>query len=129
MNYELTKRLKDAGFPQNEPGHFEFGCKLPEIEMRLTHSFGSSCDCLVKFPTLSELIEACKKLVGKVEGINTFLIMNDLREDEWLASMQLINIKAIGMKKGEGMPSVKFSYIAQTPEIAVANLWLKLNGK
>jgi hypothetical protein len=45
MDYKLARKLRDAGFPQKAPGYFD----VP--------SLGEAPP--VKFPTLSELIEAC----------------------------------------------------------------------
>lgn len=44
MNYELAKELKDAGFPQNVKGQYQWTNKDPERPV---------------VPTLDELIEAC----------------------------------------------------------------------
>jgi hypothetical protein len=46
MNYELAKKLKDAGFPQYEPNGFP-GIMNPDG------------DKAVYYPTLSKLIESC----------------------------------------------------------------------
>ena len=47
MNYELAKKLKDAGFPQREPTFTKFSEGTWEA---------------VYEPTLSELIEDCKNI-------------------------------------------------------------------
>ncbi len=47
MNYELAKKLKDAGFP------FDFGNETVYDSMPPGYSFD-------RYPTISELIEACR---------------------------------------------------------------------
>ena len=108
ISYELAKKLKDAGFPQNGPGKFEFGCRLPREAMTLKHGFGSNCDCLVKFPTLSELIEGCGDDFGSLD-------MRFITPKTWHASEHYMPTEPLG--RGD------------TPEEAVANLWLALNNK
>jgi hypothetical protein len=51
MNYELAKKLKDAGYP----------FKAMDIDVALDESHPVDCPCL---PTLSELIESCGELFG-----------------------------------------------------------------
>lgn len=69
MDYELAKKLKDAGFPQKTMritdevvgvcAHGLYGAEYRE-----------SCDCtkedIVHFPTLSELIKECGKNFGSL---------------------------------------------------------------
>ena len=90
MNYELAKKLKDAGFPV----HPECGtCRY---------------DGIAQFkPTLSELIEACG------DGFAN-LGMALYADWKW---------RAVG--KGIFGASVT----GDTPEEAVAELWLRLNNK
>jgi len=52
MNYELAKKLKDAGFPQSGDGNYLIG----NIE---TDEGGIITTNSVYIPTLEELIEAC----------------------------------------------------------------------
>ena len=52
MNYELTKELKEAGFPQGGDGEYYGGpCTIPTAES------------MTYIPTLSELIDACGEAV------------------------------------------------------------------
>lgn len=81
MNYELAKKLKDAGFPQDGIGQF--------IDVKLAS------------PTLSELIEACG---DKFRGLS--------KRANWRAQ-DVMGIEEFG----------------DTPEEAVANLYLALNNK
>lgn len=97
MNYELTKKLKEAGFPI-------------KIE---THRQSSGWEEYIMIPpTLSELIEACGERFG-------FLLLNQ-ENKMWL-----------GREKGIEPIHPEFSGYKhyETPEEAVANLWLKLNKK
>lgn len=102
MNYELAKELKDAGFPQKT------GYYLPES--------GNPYDGLktdwAYSPTLSELIEACdfefklEKLRDapcEGEDVDTFTY--------------------------EARNNTGVFYVSDTPEEALACLWLALNKK
>ena len=114
MNYELCKKLKDAGFKQsgwNGNTITEDGTESSDYEDLVTTEEG---ECYL--PTLSELIEAFE---------NRFICISknpfeDKQENqEWIAE---------GF--GEGIErSVKIQWSGKTPEEAVANLWLELNKK
>jgi hypothetical protein len=99
MNYELCKKLKDAGFPQIKEPEFGQGCWYSENE---------HLDEPVFVPSLSELIKACgdrfEALIKQAGG--------------WVA---ISNIEGYMMKQ-------KFKAV-DTPEEAVANLWLELKKK
>lgn len=118
MNYELAKELKDAEFPQYGDGYFarEHG----DAQLRSMGRAYVSSDCpnalqtalntseeVVFFPTLSELIEACGERFGSV-GKNS-LDVNDYVWEAW-----------------DNDCYVDFG---DTPEEAVARLWLALNKK
>lgn len=91
MNYELAKKLKDAGFPQKYEEKNDNGA-LPYT------------------PTLSELIEACGYEFGGLIQYH-----KEHKTDYWEAySYQGMESKTV---RGD------------TPEEAVANLWLELNKK
>lgn len=100
MNYALAKQLKEAGFPQpptqNELGLVERGWVLVPIEAQ-----ERGIDKFYYSPTLSELIEACGK------GMKFELVRAQLG---WYAKTR----------------GVCCDYNYQTPEEAVAHLWLKL---
>lgn len=68
MTYELSLKLKEAGFPQKASGHSEWF-----IDIRN----GKDIQCLV--PNLSQLIEACG------DDFNNLYLMNIGRngEDKW----------------------------------------------
>lgn len=104
MTFETAKKLKDAGFPQtgeNMVSHLSMKEKCNAIIMG--ESLGYVC-----IPTLSELIEAC-------DGNKPFFDLC-LCVDGWIA---------IKTKKGEKTIIGE----GETPEEAVANLWLELNKK
>lgn len=92
MKYDLAKRLKDAGFPQ-------------ENSVLISRGNGVGADFeYLSNPDLSYLIKMC--------GDNNFKLTAD-HKGRWY-SYSYIN--AVG---AEG----------DTPEEAVAKLWIKLNGK
>ena len=100
MDYELCKELKKAGFPKDNFYITEPNSKYPNQKGQR----GA--------PTLSELIEACGK------GLQS--LINDFENEEggWIA---FTNRKD---DKGERM-----EIWGETPEIAVAKLWLAINKK
>lgn len=125
MDYELAKKLKDAGFPQKI---WEFSlanyayCSLEDCcncELHLLHLDNdeggytgndyqhreyNSVQDWIKVPTLSELIEACGESIKSIDFIR----------DINLVVAYSGNFTGV---KGEGA----------TPEEAMANLWLELN--
>lgn len=100
MTYELAKKLKDAGFPQEQ--HIPY-------EDYAEGDFLQQDGELVYVPILSELIEACTSLdIGDYVEFRLTFWKN---HGEWVAQQ---NFDFYG--KGS------------TPEEAVANLWLELNN-
>lgn len=97
MNYELALKLKEAGFPWRD-GRCSY-C----IECNFTYC--SVCRDEAEYePTLSELIKACGEEFGGIIRRNN--------------------------KFGCGSPNEVISeaqFVYNTPEEAVANLWLELN--
>lgn len=115
MNYELDKRLKDAGFPQEgvrEP--FCTECKEPAGYVK---DFGHKKE-YVKVPSLSELIAACGEefydLTRAIDGTFHAMSWGEDRTD-------------LGGGKCEPGCCGKVGKGA-TPEEAVAHLWLALRG-
>ncbi len=106
MDYKLAKELKDAGFPQNEKGDWFYGVKLG---VRAAYK-----------PTLSELIEACgdgfKNLYRCTSNPFT-----GAPQVYW--SCDLDHKGTVATSGTDG----KFGF--ETPEEAVARLWLALNKK
>ena len=100
MNYKLAKQLKDAGFPQSFSE--EGGSVMDKEALEKKGEFESLEDKhWVYIPTLSELIEACG------EGMK----------------FELIRAQAGWCAKTRGIMILN----QETPQEAVAKLWLKLN--
>lgn len=103
MNYELVKKLKDAGFPQEGFGMWWDG------KVFTTKDIYSD----LYLPTLSELIEACG------ENFISLDLVNKRDDYKWEACCKYCCCN----EHGEGR-----HYIGgKTPEEAVANLWLAIN--
>ena len=114
MNYKLAKKLKDAGFPQQE---FDFAKNKVEEAPNDIAPYKWAYP-----PTLSELLEACG---DKFESLSyVYPKSEDTTNTEWLEKGG--RWCAVAMEQG-------FTTIADTngftPEEAVANLWLELNKK
>lgn len=101
MNYDLAKQLKDAGFPQK--GVWGISHKAG-TGILLKHSTLAQLPELY-CPTLSELISEC------FGNDLDFQLVNTTLTEHWNATNR--------MKTGNG----------NTPEEAVARLWLALNKK
>ena len=105
MNYELCKKLKDAGFPQTwpKPDFLEIhdAVEISKIYEKYPNEFNPYR------PTLSELIEACG---------DEFPVLTKEKK-EWLCMDvycgNLVDVLSRGL----------------TPQEAVANLWLVLKVK
>jgi hypothetical protein len=101
MDYSLAKELKDAGFPQDGKD-----CKAysdindSTLVERIVH------------PTLPELIEACPKQLGTA----TFVLGSANQGQAWVACYFDFRVNRCAELNETG----------QTPEEAVARLWLAL---
>ncbi len=104
MNYELAKKLKDNGFPQQKCSMI---WKSASVGM-------STSDPVLMVPTLSELIEECPSWFEKE---NDYWFTLQKCKDFWSAGY--LYYDNWHEKVGEG----------STPEEAVAMLWLAINGK
>ena len=127
VSYELAKKLKDAGFPQDCGRHHgtkkvirrRTSVKFPTKEgiKRFRASVGIDVGkqdpCAI--PALSELIEAC--------GEEVFLTNCIGFADRYKSKQGWIASKSYGVEKPEDLGEGK------TPEEAVAKLWLALNDK
>ena len=127
MKYELAKKLKDAGFPQRfKTGSFYADKENADFERMQEAMFyfgeereaGTPEEALVteqciSIPTLEELIEACG-------GRCTYLWKT---VDGWVAGE--------AQKRGDNaMFDAKYTECSgQTPEEAVAKLWLEIKKK
>lgn len=116
MTYELALELKNAGFPLNpmEPVR----SIAPMLE-------GGKAGEYVTLPTLSELIEACGQEIPserpEYESPGYFSITH--YPDSWKAGYLFS-----AAYEGEGY-DIRFEGTGETPEIAVARLYLSLNKK
>jgi hypothetical protein len=96
MNYELAKKLKEAGFPQKESNLLN-----KTISVGFSTDINNPNTCFY-FPTLSELIKECIHF-WKLTNIGT---------NFWEARSCFGKYECIGL--------------GDTPEESIANLWLKL---
>lgn len=122
MTYELAIKLRDSGFPQdncltywgkvqfraNQPRRQRLRLIIPSMKNR---EKWKAPKVMVANPTLEELIEACGDRFTSLDYWNGYIPL-------WTAQFgnDSINKQSI---KGDG----------QTPEEAVAKLWLALNKK
>lgn len=109
ISFELAKKLKDEGFPQNETFHFYL---MEDGNYTKDSKEG------VFVPSLSELIEACGGKQNK-EGESFVLWFG---ETEWHAGYtNYLSDDYIDDYFGQGSGS--------TPEEALASLYLSINKK
>ncbi len=119
IEYELAKKLKDAGFP--------IEWKNPRNTVHHTKTVvGISVGTdNISVPTLSELIEACG------DGIFELLRQSEWHRNEtgfiWIATLADVSKMTHLSFSQVGNSMVKSG--GSTPEEAVANLWLELNKK
>ena len=114
MTYELAKRLFKAGFPFKSPYVWliDDGDKTELVSVMKSTKYSRS---LTPLPTLSELIGACG---------DRFLSLARPHDDH----NQTAYWEANGM--GGEFPQIRHENVStkgDTPEEAVANLWLKLH--
>lgn len=100
ISYELAKKLKDAEFP------FKY-INDPRTQIANTQFEDGTCAI---FPTLSELIEACGEQFHTLARRRQ--IDNKLK---WYAS--------------SFVDKYDVALVADSPEEAIANLWLTLHNK
>lgn len=111
MNYELLKKLKEAGFKFTKYPKYKSEVPLERYAKAIHFETGE----LFEEPTLSELIEACGE---------EFMLTNEC--GKWEAWSGIDN-KYAPIRMGES--GAKFECTGSTPEEAVANLWIELNKK
>jgi hypothetical protein len=104
MTYELAKQLKEAGFPQRFSSGYGFDEQGATIQV-VTSGHWKVRDTDISIPSLNELIKACGDEFG---GLKYF--PNEM-SNKFRAYNQPITI----------------SINADTPEMAVAKLWLTLH--
>lgn len=131
MNYELAKKLKDAGFPfkriedgqccilNGRTGYVDFNPALESdyvqsgnIKVRPQHFFE---------PTLEELIEACGEDFSDLQRKIDIQVDSSERPIYWVATRSF--------SLPEGADWREYVFEGTTPQEAVANLWLELNKK
>ena len=119
INYALAKELKDAGFPQNKCGGDKYDCCVHNPGEQVGH------EEIVHFPTLSELIEACHP--AAMDGF----VLQTGNTDEWEAGALYAGHFDLWplLKDEDGFVHFDLNIKGQTPEEAVARLWLALNKK
>jgi len=117
MTYELAKKLKDAGYSQED-----FRMKPVTISNENAHEFVLKVAGGCYFPNLSELIEACGATTKNNpwgDEVGAFEFCLQFSENEWKAGYTDPNYHENWSDREEGA----------TAEEAVANLWLALNEK
>lgn len=138
MTYELAKELKDAEFPQavrygdtfyNASG-VRYNISDSDAEDGTTGGFNpalgrnseTALPVFVKEPTLSELIEACQPMKA-----DDFCLR--VKQDIWEACLIYYGYFDYPekFKDDEGFVSINLCEEGETPEEAVARLWLALN--
>lgn len=120
MNYELSKKLRDNGFPQTG-----VSCR-GILNNGVVQDYGKPYKTeleMAYLPTLSELIDACEP--HKADDF-------DLRIFTGICTAQLIYHGYfegwVGVERdNDGAVSINIKADGSTPEEAVANLWLALN--
>ena len=116
INYDLAKKLKDAGFPQviwSGQSYWEIHSqKEPVALMAERFMENEAIGDKVKIPTLSELIEACGDRFFSLFQCKGHAGNGHCWKADAEDSMGRVTIAA---------------FDHPTPEEAVANLWLKLH--
>ena len=105
MTYEVAKRLKDAGFPQRFNRGSAFNAQ-GEIFYFTGDRQGKVSETDISIPSLNELIKACGDHFGGLEHF----------PDEVTNKFRAFSL-----------PDRSNSFFGDTPEEAVAKLWLALN--
>lgn len=115
LSYELCNQLKDAGFPQD--GELMYNEQKEIIQHSFDHCYCPKCNAWDEtyyiIPTLSELIEACGEMKELIKN-----------PDNWEAVSFAVVVRESYFSH--------YGMSGQTPEEAVAKLYLKLhadNGK
>jgi len=110
VDYNLAKKLKDAGFSQQPLKVISWYVTGNSAARYRTVTFTPS-EGEVKIPSLSELIEACGRLNEKADRLVV------CEGDDWMA----------GFSTWHGIEQENDWQKGKTPEEAVAKLWLAIN--
>ena len=132
MTYETAEKLKNAGYPQGYP----IRCPCGNYEGDLDGYCGHGSEDAVYLPTLSELIEACGRRLASLEQFPTIMPKGNESEDKFFYRKD--GTKSPYLKEnhwswravwftGDMENMIKNEVGGDSPEEAVANLWLKLN--
>jgi hypothetical protein len=115
MTYELAQKLKKAGFPQRRNPVRFFDTQIDSEGNLITEGE------MVHIPNLSELIEVCGDIIlYKLPKDNEW---NSNTKDVWVAD----KIGSYFCADEHFVDTDVCGETGLTPEIAVANLYLKLN--
>lgn len=109
MDYETAKKLKEAGFQKEHDMDYGIDC-CKKCEYRIDYGAGGSGIAEMCYPNLSELIESC----GNSFETLTRIVKDVGGETNWFQAWAFGAMTAA---------------VGTTPEIAMANLWLRLNKK
>ena len=113
MEYNLVKKLKDAGFPQT--GNSSHWWHDKEVK---DYNEGKAY-----IPTLSELIEAMPKRIKYLDGLINDAIFE--LQKMWCLSGKIYRARLNGDFESDDIAK-EWSFNCETPEEAVARLWLAL---
>jgi hypothetical protein len=125
MNYELAKKLKDAGFPQEidlgdryyDPVSNEVFINGQSVEIDFCSRYDSHPELgQVKIPSLSELIEECGKHLSHIKQYPA--------KGHWFAVSHTKDYK-----KPHPLSGNNIEEDGDSPEEAVAKLWIEINEK
>lgn len=132
ITYELARQLEEAGFPQKSYVGANFYVNK-SLNTTLVMGTGekSYWENEVFAPTLSELIEACPPYRAAPENISPFSSIAGLSSEFNLHATQIDG--NVEWHAGYGYPYHNFEAdvleSGNTPEEAVAGLWLAINDK
>ncbi len=107
INFELAKKLKDAGFPQ-EGAEF-YWSHYPDLPPVIDHKDRNTGSKICVALTLSELIEACGKIGVKIGYQEDGRIYAEFDKDDGNGNL--------------------IDFCMDSLEEIYANLWLELNKK
>jgi hypothetical protein len=122
MNYELAKKLKDAGFVTHNHDiwtHCVANCFTHSNSEEVTHC-----------PSLSELIEACGDRFGAIYKAHDNITIEGEGDKITCENVyEAVDSITFSMMTSPKFPKSFLVNEGSTPEIAVANLWLQLNSQ
>ena len=141
MNYELTKQLKKAGFPQEPTIELPNSFEENQIRGGFYSTFPTEGGCggvvwlnyieyleylkkkgwtTIKYPTLSELIYECMKPIGESDNRQGFRLEAEMFDRdgqlslEWRASRE-IRMGDFGLRPEEAVANLYLSFTNPSP--------------